>query len=132
MKNSIKIFLKPNKIFLVFVLFVFQFLIIENCTGIRFVPYATVFSFEYNGEKYRIRSVFLRGNQSSFNELISKDYVARDFDKDGILDRITLGQISLTEAQTIYEFALEELTKQGKLRRIKDDTQLYSYMNSIS
>jgi hypothetical protein len=130
MKNSIKSFLMPKKIFLICTLFLFQLLIIESCTGIKFVPYATFFSFEYDGDKYRIRSVFLSGDQQSFNELIGKGFVARDFDKDGILDKVVLGQRSLPQVQTIYEFALDELTKQGKLRRIADDSQFYSFANT--
>lgn len=79
---------------------------------------ATFYSFEYEGENYRIRSVSGANNEMSFNELIGKSFLAKDYDQDGFIDEIFLGEMKLADAQKIYEYTLSKLTMENKLQEV--------------
>jgi hypothetical protein len=73
------------------------------------------YRFSYNDETYRLRSIFSEDAREFYNELVGANFVAVDFDQDRFLDRILLGEVSLSEAQKIYEIGLEWLAKENKL-----------------
>lgn len=76
---------------------------------------ASQYRFNYDGEAYRLRSISSENTTEFYNELVGTNFVAVDFDQDRTLDRILLGEVSLAEAQKIYEHGLEELAKENKL-----------------
>ena len=76
---------------------------------------ASQYRFNYDDEAYRLRSISSENTAEFYNELVGANFVAVDFDQDRILDRILLGEVSLTEAQKIYEHGLEKLAKENKL-----------------
>ena len=74
------------------------------------------YRFNFNDETYRIRSISSEDKTESYNELIGENFMAADFDQDRIIDCILLGEVSLNEAQKIYEYGLDEVTKENKLQ----------------
>ena len=93
-------------------------------------PNIAAHDFEYNGKKYRIRSISANDDALSYNELMSKKIVAKDYDRDGFIDEITLGEASLSEAQQIYDHILVKLLEQNRLRQINAKSNAYRYENS--
>lgn len=77
---------------------------------------ASQYRFKLDGENYRLRSITSEGESKFYNELIGAEFMAVDFDQDRILDCILLGEASLEEAQAIYEYGLNELSKENKLQ----------------
>ncbi len=77
---------------------------------------ASQYRFSYSDEAYRLRSIFSKDTTEFYNELVGANFVAVDFDQDRFLDRILLGEVSLSEAQKIYEHGLERLAKENKLQ----------------
>lgn len=121
---------RPIKALMRFVGILFCILMFYSCANRKPALGATFYRFEYNGENYRIRSVASRNNALSFNELISKKFVAKDYDQDGLIDEITLGKIDLSEAQKIYEYSLTMLTTQNKLHEVNPKINVYQHADS--
>jgi len=74
------------------------------------------YRFNFEDETYRIRSISSTAKSESYNELIGANFMAADYDQDRIIDCILLGEGSLNEAQKIYEYGLNEVTKENKLQ----------------
>jgi len=74
------------------------------------------FRFILEEKDYRIRSISTADKTESYNELIGEDFVAADYDQDRILDCILMGEVDLNQAQKIYEYGLNEVSKENKLR----------------
>ena len=126
MDTRLKTFQQLKKVILSLVLGLFIFSVFAGCARRGLEPRAAFYSFSYDGEKYRIRSVSSLEDEQGFNELISREFVVRDLDKDGVLDKVTLGEINLSDAQKIYEFAIDELAQQARLRHIDQQTKAYT------
>lgn len=105
------------------------FLMWWNCAYKPSLPEVALYAFEYQGEHYRIRSVYSPEGES-FNELIGPGFLARDVDQNGTLDQVMLGNFSLSEAQKIYAHALDELRKQNRVKQIESAERIYRYQNS--
>lgn len=90
-------------------------LALSGCANQKPQLRASQYRFSYNDEVYRLRSISSENTTEFYNELVGTNFVAVDFDQDRILDRILLGEVSLTEAQKIYEHGLEKLAKENKL-----------------
>jgi len=114
--------ISPQKMFLLFS-FLLLFSFFYSCSATKPLNTATYFRFNFDDEAYRIRSVSSVDNGNSYNELIGKDFVAIDYDKDRIVDKITLGKAKLADAQKIYDYGLNILIQ-------KDMIQIYS-VNTI-
>ena len=74
------------------------------------------FRFNLEDQVYRIRSISTDDKMESYNELIGEDFLAADYDQDRILDCILMGDVDLNQAQKIYEYGLNEVSKENKLR----------------
>lgn len=92
-------------------------------------PEVALYTFEYRGERFRIRSVYSPEGES-FNELIGPAFLARDVDQNGILDQIVLGHYLLSDAQKIYAHALDQLRRESHLKQIEREERIYQYRNS--
>lgn len=77
---------------------------------------ASQYRFTFNDEAYRIRSISSKYKTESYNELVGENFMAADFDQDGILDRILLGEVSLATAQEVYEFGINRVAQEKKLQ----------------
>ena len=118
-----------KNILLIFSLLLINIFVYYNCAE-KPVHGSTFYNFEYDGENYRIRSVSVENNGYSYNELIGKEFIANDYDQDGYIDKITIGDIGITYAQKIYEQALSLLAGQKKLQEIKPTYHKYQSTNS--
>ncbi len=74
------------------------------------------YQFELNNEVYRIRSIDSADDNLSSNELIAEDFLAVDYDQDGVLDRITVGKGNLHEIQQIYEHGINDLSRKNRIQ----------------
>ncbi len=83
------------------------------------------YDFVYKGKSYVIRSTYCSDNPRSCNQLIGKDFIAVDMNQDRIMDKITQGNVSLSEAQEVYDYCLNLLEKAGKLSEIEKDSKQY-------
>lgn len=92
---------------------------------------AGIHHFVYKGEKYRIRTIISSVEKESRNELIGKSFLAVDLDQDKIIDQIQLGDIKINEAQEIYDYCLNSLAKDNKLKQIERQVDHY-FMSTIS
>ncbi len=101
-----------------------------TCTAKKPLQTAGFYSFEFNGEKYRIRSIYSKDKTMSYNELIGKSFVAVDYNKDGIVDEITINGIRLSEAQKIYQYALNKLSRNNKLHHVTSSNNCYQHVNA--
>ncbi len=85
----------------------------------------TQYRFEVQGESYRLRSLHLEDHSASYNELVGADVVAVDFDQDRVIDRIMLGEMSLSRAQEIYTYGLDLLARKNRLAVRTPNLQRY-------
>jgi len=88
------------------------------------------YDFVYQGNSYVIRSTYCPDNPRSCNKLIGNDFVAVDMNQDRIMDKITKGNISLLEAQEIYDYSLDMLEKAGKLNEIDKTSKQFELKDS--
>lgn len=114
----------------ILVVFLICYCIFYSCTAKKSDLRAAFYSFEHSDKKYRIRSVLSKDNSLFFNELIGSDFLAKDYDQDGYIDKVTMGDISLSEAQKIYEYALTTLLIQNKLDKVSSKAKVYQFVNS--
>ena len=104
------------KISLVFLACILSIAAFEGCASRKPQFSASQYRFEYSGETYRIRSIVSDDGAESYNELIGGSFLAADYDQDRIIDAIVLGDMSLSEAQTIYEYGLNKIAQADKLQ----------------
>ena len=109
-----------------FIIFLLTILFLPFLTGCH-SPELKVseYEFVYKGKSYVIRSSYCPDNPRSCNQLIGKDFIAVDINQDRIMDKIKKGNISLSEAQEIYDYSLNLLEKAGKLSEIEKDSKQY-------
>lgn len=82
-------------------------------------------SFTLDGESYRIRSIVSPLKSNSYNEIIGQKFVAADYDQDGVVDCVTMGDVSLVVVQKIYDYGLNSLSRENKLKVRTPDTHSY-------
>jgi hypothetical protein len=104
-----------------------------GCAHQKPQPSVSQYRFILDDETYRIRSITSADKSESYNEVIGEKFMAVDYDQDGVLEGVVLGDVNLTEAQKIYDYGLNGVTKENKLQvrnpginryaREKDDVQ---------
>jgi hypothetical protein len=94
----------------------------SGCAGRKPETMATRYRFTYQNEEYRILSIFSDDEKVAANKLLGKDFVAIDFNKDRFIDSIVLGDVSLMDAQAIYEEGLKTAARENKVLSKVDDT----------
>jgi hypothetical protein len=88
------------------------------------------YRFTLESETYRIRSIFDEDESGAYNELIGQYFMAADFDQDRVIDCILLGNVSLNEVQKIYEYGLDEVVRENRLKVEVPSIDRYIYDNS--
>jgi hypothetical protein len=96
-----------------------------SCASTKPTVTAAQYSFTLNNEMYRIRSIISSDNSLSYNELLSNNFLAIDFDQDRVIDRITIGNVELAEAQKIYDYGLMMLSQENKLQERSPENHKY-------
>lgn len=87
-----------------------------GCANQKSQIHASQYRFNYEGEAYRIRSISAEDKTEFYNELVGANFLAVDFDQDRVIDRIMLGEASLNAAQKIYDYGLDQLTRENRLQ----------------
>jgi hypothetical protein len=129
MRNANHIILCLKKVSILFSGFFLCILVIYGCSSTKPQLSVSQFLFNYEGEEYRIRSISSSDVVNDFNELIGKTFVAADIDQDRYIDQIVMGEISLSEAQKIYDYGLTMLSKEKKLRASAPEVNQYLQEN---
>ncbi|GBD91582.1 hypothetical protein BMS3Abin04_02314 [bacterium BMS3Abin04] len=102
--------------------------ILSGCSSSRLK--VAEYEFVYNGDNYVLRSTYSPGNPESHNSLIGRNFVAVDINQDGTMDKVIKGNITLSEAQEIYDYSLGMLEKQGKLNEINKKSKEFIFNKS--
>src|SRR5574341_1819230 len=113
----------------IFTGFLLSISMLFGCASTKPESHASQYRFNYNDETYRLRSISSEDKTESYNELVGAKFVAIDFDQDRFIDRIQLGEVSLSEAQKIYEHGLEMLSKENRLQLRIPEINRYVYEN---
>jgi hypothetical protein len=108
----------------------FLIIVLTHCTAERVLTSAAHFRFQVDDQSFRIRSISSVDKGNSYNELIAKDFLAVDYDKDRILDKVILGDVTLAAAQKIYEFGLGILIEEDKVQVYNMAISDYIQVNS--
>ncbi len=130
MKHKVPIFYRIYKSFFLPLSLIIALIMLFGCSSTKSLRVSPFYYFDYNGDNCRIRSISSSDKTQSRNELLGNDFMAYDTDQDGTLDQIVLGEIPLSEAQKIYDYALNKLNNENKLREINPDDDKYQYVNS--
>ena len=102
----------------------------DSCTTLKPLTTASYFRFSLDDDSYRIRSVRSVEEGNSYNELIGTDFVATDYDQDGIIDKVVLGDKDLSKIQQIYDYGINMLVDKNKLKYCTVETVDYMQENS--
>jgi hypothetical protein len=103
---------------LIYILSIFLItpVLLDSCASSKPELLISNYKYEYDNQKYQIRSVTSKSPGECFNQLIGKDFTAVDFNQDQIIDRIVRGEVKLNEAQKIYDYGLQKLAQEHKLK----------------
>ncbi len=123
------IILYLKKVFILLTGFLLCIFLFHSCVSSKPRAGVSQYLFTYDDEGYRIRSISSSDKTKSYNELIGKNFVAADIDQDRFIDQISLGEISLSEAQKIYNYGLTMLSKESKLVEIGPRVNQYLHEN---
>lgn len=86
-----------------------------GCASQRPATRVSQYIFEKDGQSVRIRSINAENPRDSYNEIITNEFVARDVDQNGVVDRIVLGEVTLAEAQKVYDAGIHSLRIQNRV-----------------
>ena len=101
--------------------------ILCGCAARKPNVHVSQYRFIFNDEAYRLRSISSKDKMESYNELVGANFLAVDFDQDRVIDRILLGDASLSDAQKIYEYGLNRLIQENRLQLRRPNVQRYVY-----
>jgi hypothetical protein len=104
-------------------------LVLSGCAAKLPKLLVTQYRFKFNDESYRLRSISSKDSVKSYNELIGGKFLAVDYNQDGVLDHIRLGDVDQSETQKIYEYGIDALAKENKLQVRNPDVERYAYEN---
>ena len=130
MRNTFQILSWIKGIYGLITVILFYSFMFQGCSSEKHVQSTEYLTYEYKGQQYRIRSIYSSDKDSTFNEIVGRKFLAKDFDQDGYIDEITLGDISNREAQEIYDYTLMMLDSESKLRQVVATTNVYQYEDS--
>ena len=109
---------------------IISIVLIIACAGTTSQVRTNIYYFEYEGEKYAIRSIDSRQVHVSRNELISDKLLAVDLDQNRFIDDVSTGDMSINQAQIIYEYGLQQLQRENKLKIVQPEPIYYHYENT--
>jgi hypothetical protein len=89
--------------------------LLQNCAHQPAPLAVSQYRYTMADQDYRIRSIRSPEKSQSYNEVIGEKFLAVDYDQDGVLDAVVLGNTPLTEAQQVYDFGLKRLSREQKL-----------------
>jgi len=104
--------------------------ILYTCAGKKPVPGSAHYKFRFDNVVYRLHSIIYEEKGKSFNRLIGDDFLAYDYDQDGTIDHIALGDSDFNKIQKIYEYGLQQAAQENKLLKEYAGNVKYIYENS--
>ena len=99
-----------------FLSIIILFSLLNSCTSKKLVNYISYYNYSINDDDFRLHSVTTEDPGKSFNRLIGRNFLAFDYDKDGVIDYIEIGDIEYDEVQRIYSFGIIQAKKENRLR----------------
>jgi hypothetical protein len=99
----------------------------SSCASTKPVDSFNYYRFNLDGNTYRLHSVISADKEQSFIRLISETFLAFDYDMDGVIDRITLGDATLQEAQKIYNAGIMQAKRENRLTVKSAGNGKYTY-----
>ena len=127
MKNELNSLRYLRKLLLSLLTSVFILLISISCSSSDQDIKVAGYRFTFEGKDYYIKSIYCQNNPESCNQLISRDFEALDSNQDRIIDEITRGDVTISESQRIYSYALDVLEKENRLNDIRDLNEEFKY-----
>ena len=115
--------IKLENIPITFILYLVLIISVSGCFSSELK--VSEFEFNYNNQNYIIRSAYCANDPESCNQIMGPDFIAVDMNQDRIVDKILKGDITLLEAQEIYDYSLDILSKQGKINEINRESKKY-------
>ena len=97
-------------------IFLIMSVLLNSCASNKQGLIISHYNYEFDNQKYYIRSISSEQQGECFNQLIGKDFTAVDFNQDQIIDRIIRGEVELDQAQKIYDYGLQKLAQEHKLK----------------
>lgn len=119
-----------GRVLMSFALMIIGTMLLYHCAPPKPQVRVSQYRFQMGDKDYRIRSILVGEQDGTYNEIIGDAFVAKDYNQDRILDRITLGDFNLSEAQKIYEYGLDLAAKENKLNKRTDGEKIYQYENT--
>lgn len=115
---------------------------VVGCSTTRPEPARHAFSFEHQGQTFDILSTDARMGEGG-NVLVRREagrfvFRAVDYDQDGLLDELMLGDLTLEEANEIYLVGIETARRRGKfgvrtpLRVYESQDGRYSIQSNVN
>ncbi|MFH1212987.1 MAG: hypothetical protein V1681_02785 [Candidatus Neomarinimicrobiota bacterium] len=111
--------------FIVLIGFCLTALSFYDCAASRPQSSVSQYQFNLNEQVFRIRSINSSNKSECCNELIGGKFLAIDFDQDRIIDKIIVGTVSLSEAQKIYDYGLEILFRENRIKELNPENHKY-------
>lgn len=118
-----------RKVSVIFIGFLLGIFMLSGCASMKPQPRVSQYRFNFKGKNYSILSISSKDEGESCNKLIGENVVADDFNQDRIIDHIVLGDVSLKEAQKIYEYGINMAIKENKLRERLPGVNRYMHKN---
>jgi len=101
--------------------------LVWSCAATKPAESFNYFTFHLEGQKYRLHSVVSADHDRSFIRLISETFLAFDYDMDGVIDQITIGNAELQEVQKIYDAGIMQAKRENKLTVKSAENGIYTY-----
>ncbi len=101
------------------------FSFLAGCSGNECADKVSTFKFDFQGDTYKIRSIYQAKDVEPRNELLCKKFYAADYDRDRIIDDIMLGEADMDEAQMIYDYGLALLASENLLEETEPANHTY-------
>ena len=104
----------------------FCLMVLISCVSTKPKPVISHYRYKFDDQSFLIRSVNSEKREECFNELITENYMAVDFNQDRIIDQVVLGEAELSEVQKVYEYGLQLLSQEHRLK--EQITEVYQFV----
>jgi hypothetical protein len=115
-----------KKTVIILIIFLIYSTVLTSCASTKPKLIVSHYRYEFNDQTYRIRSVNSEKKEECFNEVIAENFMAVDLNQDRIIDQIVLGEAELSEVQKVYDYGLQLLSQEHKLK--ERNTQVNQYI----
>jgi len=97
-------------------IFLIYLMVLTSCGSSKPKLIISHYRYKFDGQSLLIRSITSEKKEECFNELITDNFMAVDLNQDRIIDQIVLGEAELSEVQKVYEYGLQLLSQEHRLK----------------